>query len=310
VIRKSFQPLAALSLLAAAGCAGPALKATDLPPPEEMTIDDESEYRLGREVSRLLVRQFPPVRSEFNSYATTLARYLAQFSARPTTFKGYRVSLVNSNEQAAFSTPGGFIFISERLLDRLASEDELAAVIAHEIAHVVLRHGELAMVRKETAEETRKRTSSTLKGASLGLDVAAALDDREALAAVAQIVRVAGKAYDAGVGRIHETLLKSGYSQDQEYGADSAAVRMLLDAGYDPAVFPRFLETFCEPEGRCKDSALQSLVRGSLLSTHPLDGRRVERLRATISGWKPGPASQVRLERFLKFRAAPRSSQR
>jgi hypothetical protein len=59
-----------------------------------------------------------PFKTSFNAYATILARYLSGFSKRPVTFKGYRVILVRGKDPAAFSAPGGMIFLSEGISAR------------------------------------------------------------------------------------------------------------------------------------------------------------------------------------------------
>ena len=271
------------------------------PPPEEMTLTDEQEYFLGRQVAADLLARFPPVNAPFNKYSTTLARYLAQFSKRPTTFKGYRAQLIQSSGKSALSTPGGFIFISQPLLKALDNEDELAGVIAHEISHVVLRHGELAMNRSAEAKKNSEKTAKGLKAAANVLGGLAGSTGNSGLAATAQSAEVASLAYDNGAGKIHEQLLKSGYSQDQEYAADAMALRILLDAGYDPKHFGRFLGRTFSSEERIKK---KGLVGGTLLSTHPLDEKRVDRINKIIKGWRPGPASQKRLLRFQHIKDA------
>jgi predicted Zn-dependent protease len=266
-----------------------------------MTLTDEQEYLLGRQVAADLLARFPPVKAPFNKYSTTLARYLAQFSKRPTTFKGYRAQLIQSSEKSAFSTPGGFIFISQPLLKALNNEDELAGVIAHEISHVVLRHGELAMRKSTEAKENREKTAKGLKAAANVLGGIAGSAGDTGLTGAAQSAEVASIAYDNGAGKIHEQLLKSGYSQDQEYAADAMALRILLDAGYDPKNFGRFLSRTFSSEERIKK---KGLVEGTLLSTHPLDEKRVDRINKMIIGWRPGPASKKRLLRFQHIKNA------
>ena len=271
------------------------------PPPEETTLTDEQEYLLGRQVAADLLARFPPVKAPFNNYSTTLARYLAQFSKRPTTFKGYRAQLTQSSEKSAFSTPGGFIFISQPLLKALYNEDELAGVIAHEISHVVLRHGEMAMNRSAEAKKDREKTAKGLKATAniLGGIAGSAGDSR--LTGAAQSAEIASMGYDNGAGKIHEQLLKSGYSQDQEYAADAMALRILLDAGYDPKHFGLFLGRTFSSEERIKK---KGIVGGTLLSTHPLDEKRVDRINKIIKGWRPGPGSKKRLIRFQQIKAA------
>ncbi len=70
-----------------------------------------------------------------------LGQSLVIFSDRPETFGGYHFLLLDSNEINAFAAPGGLILVTRGMLQCCANEDELAAVLAHEIAHVEKKHG-------------------------------------------------------------------------------------------------------------------------------------------------------------------------
>ena len=70
-----------------------------------------------------------------------LGQSLAQFSERPETFGGYHFLALDSAEINAFAAPGGLILVTRGLLDCCQTEDELAAVLAHEIGHVEKQHG-------------------------------------------------------------------------------------------------------------------------------------------------------------------------
>lgn len=131
-------------------------------PSEDQTLTPEDEYKLGRKVAAKILGAYPPVKGNFNRYSTVMARYIAALSIRPTTFKGYRVQTIDCPELAAVSTPGGFVFLSKPLIGAVKSEDELAGVIAHEVAHIVLRHGEIALRRSLEARKDRKNTETVV----------------------------------------------------------------------------------------------------------------------------------------------------
>lgn len=285
------------------GCAHSKHKNTHVAPPEEAALLDEEEYALGRQVAAALLTSFPPVESRFNGYATTLARYLATMTSRPTTFKGYRAVLIKSKEKAAFSTPGGFILVSEGLLASLQSEDELAGVLAHEVAHIVLRHGELAMDRSQVAAKNRERTSDALKAASGIFSFFSKLTGDERVEDASKISKGATEIYEGGAGEIHEKLIKSGYNQDQEYAADAVAMKILIYAGYQPSAFAAYLGRAFSSEKQSKEMSLGGFAAGTLFSTHPMDEKRIERITKMVSGWIPGPESQTRGQRFKSMQA-------
>jgi predicted Zn-dependent protease len=285
------------------------------PPPEEMTLNDEEEYRLGRDVAAEILAKHRPVTTTFNGYATQMAQYLSQFSIRPSTFKGYRVNLIQSDQKAAFSAPGGFIFISTPLLDSLANEDELAGVIAHEIAHIALRHGELAADQGFDAEKQVKNTSGILGFMSSAFGLASKATKKsggnskanEILEKSASASQKAELLYKNGVGKIHEKILKTGYSRNQETGADAMAVDILLKAGYDPKRFSYFLGREFSSAKKAYGKGLKGLVEGSMLSTHPLDDKRVEAIKTRSDPWEPGPHVQARERRLTHYRTQTRT---
>ena len=96
--------------------------------------------------------------------------------------------------------------------------------------------------------------------------------------------------FSAAVGAFVESLFSSGYSQLQEFEADSTAFSLLVLAGYNPA---SLLELF-EALGR-----LQGEQTGSLNSTHPLPSQRVANLQRQMNAYRGKDDSGVRRERFM-----------
>jgi hypothetical protein len=282
-----------------------------LPPPEESTLTDEKEYELGRDVSAEILKSYPPLGGSFNTYGTQVSKYLAQYSIRPSTYKGYRLQLIESTQKSAYSTPGGFIYISDSLLDSLQSEDELAGVIAHEISHIALRHGEMAINQGADAEKQVENTSKGLSFMSHLFGGASKIAKQSnsnsklssKLDAMSNISNKADVLYKSGVGKVHEKILKSGYSQEQETAADTMAVDILLKTGYNPNAFSSFLtRELASPQS--KNGA--GWITGSLFATHPLNTERVELIKNKCSKWKSGPASPVRDLRFKNAKNASR----
>jgi hypothetical protein len=154
----------------------------------------------------------------------------------------YTVTIVNSEEVNAFSVPGGFIFIDAGLLNFVHSDDELAAVIAHEIGHVERRH------------------IVTLSQKAKALEI---------------ILDVAG-IFAPGVtrfGNLAGDLILLKLSRVDELQADQYGLKLMSQAGYDPEGMASFLDRLqtIHPEHR-------SLL-GRYFETHPALPDRVAHVR-------------------------------
>ena len=231
----------------------------------------EQEYYLGRAVGAQILSRYPAGNDEkANIYLNRLGQGLALYSDMPETFVGYHFLLLDSPEVNAFAAPGGFIFVTKGMIGLLSGEGELAAVLAHEIAHVQNRDA-VGAIRNAKLGETM---------AGVGKDVA---------------VRQAGgrvnpellRAFSDSVGDIANTLMTNGYSRSREYAADAAAVEILIRGGYDPRSLHAVLE-----------SMRRRVPAGSagFGSTHPTAVQRLEALKAGKDA--PVPDTTVRSDRF------------
>jgi predicted Zn-dependent protease len=161
----------------------------------------------------------------------------------------FQFKVLNSNKINAFAIPNGSLYITKGLLQNLRSDDQVAAVFAHEIGHVVLRHA-----AKDLA--TRLRGNVVLLALQMILD-------KE----IAQLV--GGAAY----------LLELSYSREQELEADHAGYLLSCFAGYDPKAMIEVFEFFKAQEG---NPVMEILL------THPLPQTRIdhlEELRCTLPSW-------------------------
>ena len=99
-------------------------------------------YYIGRTVAAtVLIKYRPQPDQNLNRYLNEMGQALAQFSTRPETFGGYHFLLLDSDEINAFAAPGGLILVTRGLVQCCRNEDQLAAVLAHEIGHVEKMHG-------------------------------------------------------------------------------------------------------------------------------------------------------------------------
>lgn len=240
-------------------------------------ITPEQEYYIGRAVgASLLSRYRPDDRDAVNRYLNQVAGTLAMASERPETFGGYHVLLVDADEINAFAAPGGLIFVTRGMLRCCRNEEELAAVLAHEIGHVQLRHG-LQAIKK-----SRLTTALTI----IGTEGAKQFGGKE----LAELT----SAFEGSIQDVTGTLVNSGYSRAFEREADQAAQAILTRAGYDPAALASMLG---EMQRRWKPDG------PGFARTHPAPQDRLDELGP--GGPRPAAADvQLRQGRFQRLLGA------
>ena len=248
---------------------------------EMLDMNIEEEYRLGRSVAARLLAIYPPSASEeLNTYVNRVGATVAAASIRPETFGGYHFQIVAGEEPFAFASPGGIILISEGLLQMLRDEDALAAVLAHEVAHVALRHGAKAL------------SAPQLRGELQALGIAAGAIGCN------QILQGASLVFGGAVDQTVNLLIERGYSREYEGEADIEAVAILSRSGYDPGALARVLVAL-EQRGIG--------ARGGWLRTHPSNDDRRDALGEAlqkISGRPVVGAShgmEARTHRYLSM---------
>lgn len=238
-------------------------------------ITPEQEYYIGRSVGAVIVNRYKPFpNAEANDYLNLLGQTLAQASDRPETFGGYHFLILDSGEINAFAAPGGLIFVSRGMLRICRSEDAVAAVLAHEIAHVQLRHGLQAI--------DKSRLTQALT--TIAAESAKTLGGRE----LADLT----KAFEGSIGDITSTMVNNGYSRGFEREADAAAVTILSRVGYDPNGLVAMLK---EMEKNLKPGGLD------FAKTHPSPKSRIEDIESRNVG---APASAEGFARQGRFRKA------
>jgi predicted Zn-dependent protease len=239
-------------------------------------ITPEQEYYIGRAVGANLLSRY----KIWNDDAA-LTRYLNEIcsaivinSPRPEIFNGYHLAILDSTEINAFATSGGHIFITRGLIDCADSEDTLAAIIAHEIGHIQLQHGIKAIKNSRITQAIMVTGTSAAR--TLGND------DLKELASV----------MDESVNEIISTLLEKGYSRDQEYDADTAAMSLMAAAGYDPSSLVSMLRQLDRNQGNSGTG---------LAKTHPSPAQRIEKAQETALKFKVPDTRSYRTARYEQF---------
>ena len=130
------------------------------PTADSITIQEEEE--LSREFLRVVEKQFELIKDPFVvGYVNKIGRIiLSSLPPQPFTYQFY---IVKQHVYNAFATPAGHIFINSGLLEALESEEEIAGILAHEIAHVVSRH------ISQNVDRSPKIGLATLAGIAAGI---------------------------------------------------------------------------------------------------------------------------------------------
>jgi|GEM_PF-1065833 len=160
----------------------------------------------------------------------------------------YTIKVIDEEDINAVSLPGGYVYMFKGLTDRLDSDDELAAVIAHEVGHITARH---AMKRLQASY------------GMLLLQLGSIAADQGAVA--------------QGVSAAYQTAFLA-YSRQDEFQADKLSVKYLKRAGYDPMAVVRVLELLQTEQRKRAPSPL------AYFRTHPYVEERIAVARREITG--------------------------
>lgn len=255
------------------------------------TITPEEEYYIGRSVAASIATQFPVDHGnlQMTTYLNNICETLVMNSDKPYLFKGYYVVILDTDEINAMATPGGHIFVSRGLIDCTDSEDALAAVLAHEIAHVQLGHSVSAI----KASRVRSAVSSTTKAVAV-TSIAVANERAGVKLSNKQMEKVmeAVDTFSDMSNEVVKTLVNTGFSKEQEFEADKNALYILQSAGYDPYAMLDMLAQIDE-----------SPSNSGWGSTHPSPKDRIKKVNKELASMaKAGTiekqGKEVRKERF------------
>jgi predicted Zn-dependent protease len=239
-------------------------------------ITPEEEYNYGRAIcATTFGRSDSPLLEDeaLTAYVSQVGGVLAAVSDRPDLYRGYVFGVINSDQVNAFAAPGGFILITKGTLAQCRNEDELAAVLAHEIAHIELGHPSNAL--KEA-----KKTAGLAAVAKAGAEATGAASRVPGGANLNKVIDGLGDLYTKG------------YDRGLEDEADGRAVTLLVRAGYDPNAMTAMLDR------------MSASSKPELFSSHYKPEKRAETVRAAIA--KVGSTPPLDPAREARFKAAVR----
>ena len=235
-------------------------------------ITPEQEYFIGRSVAATILTSYKIYNGNqaLTSYLNLICAAIVVHSPRPDVFNGYHVAILDTDEINAFAPPGGHIFVTRGLIRAAQNEDALAAVIAHEIAHIQLQHS-LKAIKSSRVTQAILVTGTSAVGAAAGMDV-----------------NELTSAFDETIGSIIQTMVTSGYSQSQEFEADNTAMELLAGAGYRPSGLLEMLNVL---------STIQ-VANSGFGKTHPSPAQRITNAQKSVGKYNVPDTSSSRQTRF------------
>ncbi len=233
----------------------------------ELSPRDQQEIEFGKKVVAEIEKQYkfitdPALVERVNRVGQTLAEIARTTPTQahygepgPAPFD-YTFRIIDEKDVNAFSVPGGFIFVNKGLLDFVSSDDELAAVLAHEIAHASHRH-----VMKLIRDDARVQQSVLLPALLVGVFGRLPSQDFAGLMTGAQLYRIA---------RV------SSFSQEAEVDSDLTALEYLRRSPYNPVGLLVFMERLAAEERK------RPQIDWGIFRTHPITRERVETIKRAL----------------------------
>ncbi len=213
-----------------------------------VSLTERQEIALGLQAVPQMVQQYggeypdPQVQR----LADEIGARLVENSAARDTEWAFEFTVLNDTQTInAFALPGGPVFITYALFERLQTEGQLAGVLGHEIGHVVARHG------------AERIAQSELTGGLTGAVAVASGDAR-----AAQVAAMIGQ------------LVNMKYGRDDELQSDRLGVRFLAEAGYDPRALIGVMQILAQASG--------GAAPPEFFSTHPNPDNRIQQIEAAI----------------------------
>jgi predicted Zn-dependent protease len=234
-----------LLILCFAFCIGPGCAYNPITGQEElMLFPEKQDFEIGREYAPEIEKELGGKieDQELQNYIDSVGQRIARISHKPNW--QYPYVAVNDKSINASALPGGYIFITKGMLEKLQTESQLASILAHETAHVVAR-------------DTSNAISNQI---GIGLLLAAATSGQSSRAVMT-------------AAELSRRIIGLRYSRQDEREADIAGLDYMVVAGYNPY---GIVETMQMLEDQQKERVVE------FLSSHPPPGNRIAYLTQRI----------------------------
>ena len=208
----------------------------------------QQDVALGKEAAAEVRQQYPIINDErVQRYLTELGDRLVAVAPQELKQPVYEYSFtpVNLKEINAFALPGGPMFVHRGMFDAAASEGEVVGVMAHELSHVLLRHGTANATKASNPWLQIGQVAGQIGGAMMGGSLGSMIAQGSELGLGAMLLR---------------------YSRDYEKQADLLGAQIMAKAGYDPRDLGHMFETIAKESGGGGNP--------QWLSSHPDPGNR------------------------------------
>lgn len=241
----------------------------------------QDDVKIGQQASAEVERQMPIL----NDAEAT--RYVQQVGSRlvnaiPSEFQqpafNYRFKIINARDINAFALPGGPMYLNRGMIEAARSEGEMAGVMAHEIAHIALRHG--------TSQATKQGSVRNQLG-TIGLILGGA---------------ILGGQQGAQLGALGAQAWMTKYSRDYESKADILGAQIMANAGYDPRDLANMFRTIEQQSGGSRAP--------EFLSSHPNPANRYEAINREAQMLRVSPNARQNTAQFERIQSRLRGMQR
>ena len=229
--------------------------------PDLVFQSEAGEIKKSKEVHPMLLQQFGGAYddAQLAAYVNEVGQRAAKASQRPEL--QYTFTVLDSEEINAFTTGGGYVYITRGIMNYLNNEAELEAVLGHEIGHVCARH------------PVRQQSKSTLAGIG-----------------AAAVGIFTGSADLAGLANYAGAALVSGYGRDQELEADRLGAEYLVKTGYSPGHMVDVVRLLKNQElveiQRAREEKRQPHVYHGVFASHPDNDSRLHEVVEAASSLK------------------------
>ncbi|WP_096666434.1 M48 family metalloprotease [Polaromonas sp. AET17H-212] len=240
-------------------------------------IDEPKEIEIGRQLAAVLLGSKPlHPDMALQRYVNQLGRWISLQSPRP--HLPWTFAVLDDAGFNAFAAPGGYVFVTKGLVERVADEAELAGILAHEITHVTAKHHLQAIAKTARAGLLTQVIGTQIKGELAG-------------AVSAQLLNLGRDLYSRGL------------DQTDEFDADRSGVALAARAGFDPYGLVAVLQQL---RTATPDNPLFALS----LSTHPPAQQRLDLLEQAMGNRLDGLSGQqaVTVAQRMEGLAARRST--
>lgn len=217
-------------------------------------LSTEEEIALGTQAMPELIEGYGGVVPDpaLREYVTRIGMSMVPYTEAHYPQLPWEFTFLNSSVINAFALPGGKVFVSRALVERMTSEAQLAGVLGHEIGHVTAQHVDDRLARQA--------------GLQIGASVLGVIVGQSQVAGVAELANLA----ITGAG-----LYALKFDRNQESESDSLGMRYMMKAGYNPR---GVLEVMHILDEASRGSARQP----EWMSTHPLPTTRIDRIASEL----------------------------